>query len=97
MPADPEMPITIKDMLLGLFGLGGGEVALRTIGRYEQRIDTAEKTIDGLKAKDAEHDKRVGAIEVTLGVLNERSEQAALDREELKKGQGEIIRILTER
>lgn len=83
MPADPEVPLGIKDLVLGLFGLGGaggGAVALRTIGRYEQRVESLESSVGALKAVDVRHEERMGKIETTLSALDERSKQAEASR-----------------
>lgn len=96
-PADPETPLSLKEIVVGLFGLGGtagAATALRTIGRYEQRVETLEDDVASLKATDERHDEKLGQIETTLSALHARSEQAVTDRAEMKADQREILRLL---
>lgn len=69
---------------VGLGGAGAGGAALRTIGRYEQRVDTLEGAVRGLKETDAKHEERFGRIEQTLSGLDERSKNAEVSRNRIE-------------
>lgn len=95
MAADPEVQIGIKDFVMGILGLGGaggGAAALRSIGRYEQRVETLEGSVKELKEVDVKHDERMGKLETTLSALDERSKNAETSRDRIE---GKLDTLLT--